>query len=1132
MATSPPTSPTASTGRSRTTSAGSSSTQRLALFAAGTLALTVMSAPVGTAADPPAPDGWTATPLAQDGPVEHAATSASGSMARSDEALLARTDGEVVPVMIKLDLDGAASYAGGTEGLAATSPQVTGKSLADNRGAVNRYLNHARGVTSDAAAAVADTVPAAEVTGSFEVAYGGLSALVPANQAKDLLKVPGVVAVQSDEAQEIQTDATPEFIGATEVWPSLGGSSTAGEGVVVGVLDTGIWPEHPSFADPGIDRPDVGAVGCEFGDGTNPALGDAFECNDKMLGAYAFLDTNVLVNGDLANDYCSGTECTARDDNGHGTHTSSTAAGSPVEEAVVLGVDRGPISGIAPGASVIMYRVCRPSCYQSDSVAAVNQAITDGVDVINFSIGGGTSPYTDPVELAFLDASAAGVSVNASAGNEGPGAGTAGHGGPWVTTVAASTSDRHFRTDIVLTAADGDTYTKVGDTVTDGIAGAAVVHASEVAPFDPLCQTPLPAGSVTGMVVVCDRGVNARVEKGYNVLQGGAAGMILLNLVTQGTQTDNHWLPTAHLEGPNDEIKEFLSAHEGVTATWGPGEPREVRGDVMAGFSSRGPLGPVLKPDVTAPGVQVLAGHTPTPNAIASGPPGELYQAIAGTSMASPHAAGAAALLTAAHPDWTPAEIKSALMTTSVQDVLEEDGVTATDPFDRGAGSIRVDRAAEPSFVLDVPTEDFYAAAAGELESVDLNLASVYVDPLPGTVTVERTVRNVTGTTQRFDALVSADPGVSITVSPKNPVVQKNSSITLTITIDTTAAAEGWNFGQITLAPKSKHYAAAVLPVAVNASDASLELSHSCEPTEITRSGSAECTASLTNLGATDTEVTASLTVDRKVVVSDVSAPATATATGWTFEGTVAGAHPPTVDSITEGGSPAGYLPLAAFGIAPVAGVGDESIVNFTTPAFQFGSETYTRVGMTSNGYAVVGGGAAADVQFLPPGIPDAAAPNNVLAPFWTDLNPAAGGALRVGSLTDGIDTWLVFEWSGVPAYGTTLTNSFQIWIQLGETESITYAYDQLLGAGANSWVMGAENREGSSGATLPLTDPTDADGTDWTVNTSPPTAGEEVTITYTASSRHAGTYPLRVEATAPALRTTVAEVVNLVVMR
>lgn len=1107
----------------------------LAVLATAALLVSAAGGTAGAApGDDPAPtERFTATPVQPDGEPVHAPKSASAQLAQSDPELLARTDGEVVPVMVKLDLDAAASYAGGVEGFAPTSPEVTGLALDENERAVESYLTHAAAVTGEAAEEVTEHVPEAEVTGTYEIAYGGLSALVPANRAKDLLDVPGVVAVQADRPMEIQTDVTPDFIGATEVWPSIGGSPTAGEGVIVGVLDTGIWPEHPSFADPGIDAPEGGPWACEFGDGSHPDLGAPFECNDKLIGAYEFLETNRLVTGDLAGDYCVGNVCSARDDNGHGTHTSSTAAGSPVESAVHLGVDRGPISGIAPGAHVIMYRVCRPSCYQSDSVAAVQQAIVDGVDVINFSIGGGTNPYADPVELAFLDATKAGISVNASAGNEGPGAGTAGHGGPWVTTTAASTSDRHFEAELTLAAGNGQTLTKVGSTVTDGASGP-VVHAQDIPGYaDALCLTPLPPGSATGKIVVCDRGTNARVDKGYNVREGGAVGMILLNLVTQGVNTDNHFLPAIHLEGPNDDVKAFVRGQAGVTASWGPGAPAQVRGDVMAGFSSRGPIGPVLKPDLTAPGVQVLAGQTPTPRTTESGPPGELFQAIAGTSMASPHAAGSAALLKAAHPDWTPAEIKSALMTTSVQDVLEEDGVTPTDPFDRGAGSLRVNRAARATFVMDVPSEDYEAAAAGLLHSIDLNLPSIQADPLPGTITVERTVRNVSGKTQPVKFVTTADPGVSITVSPKNPVVKAGESLTFSVTIDATAAEPGWRFGQITLDANPAASLDAVIPVAVNVAPSDLVLTHGCDPTSVPRNTTVTCTATLENNSTGDADVTMTLTAPKKVDVSAVSAPAAATSTGWSFTGTVEGAKPPQVTSITSGGSPAGYLPLSLFGIAPVTGVGDESLVNFNIPAFRYGGETYTRVAMDANGYVVIGGGTTADNECctIPP-LPNPARPNNVVAPLWTDLNPDQGGALRAGSLTDGVDTWIVLDWEGVPAWGTSLVNSFQVWIRLGTQEEVTMAYGTVQGAPASYDLQaGAENSDGTSGATVPAA-VNALSGTDWTVNTLPPAGGGSVTVTYEASSKQAGTYPLRVDASAPTVRATVSDVVDLLVTK
>ncbi len=404
-------------------------------------------------AAPPDPSRFTATPLTSIASQFDVPKSATGKVAKSDPALLKRTDAAVVSVMVKLDLDPVASYAGGVKGLKATSPAATKKPLKANKAAVAAYSKHANAVVADAAKDIRKASRAAKVGRSFTTAFGGVSVRLPANQAKALLAVDGVVAVQSDTLEQPLTDASPQFVGATKVWPSLGGSSTAGEGVVVGILDSGIWPEHPSLVDPGIGAPDGAPFACDFGDGS-AGLGAEFECNDKLVGAHVFVDTYLALLGAAPGEYCNASGCSARDADGHGTHTATTAAGSPVAHATVFGVDRGAVSGIAPGASVIAYRVCLDQgCYSSDSVAAVEQAISDGVDVINFSISGGANPYTDPVELAFYDANAAGISVNASAGNDGPGAATANHGGPWVTTVGASTSDRHFESSLTLSAA-------------------------------------------------------------------------------------------------------------------------------------------------------------------------------------------------------------------------------------------------------------------------------------------------------------------------------------------------------------------------------------------------------------------------------------------------------------------------------------------------------------------------------------------------------------------------------------------------------------------------------------------------------------------------------------------------------
>ena len=266
---------------------------RLAALLTSVVALVVGSAPLSSA--DPTPDTSRFTVGAQPTLASQltVAKSVTGRLAKSDPAVLKRTDGAPVSVMVKLDLDSVASYAGGVPGLAATSPAVTGKSLERNATAVAAYTRHADRVLAAAASDIQQSVPTVRVGASFSSAYGGIAVQVPANKAKDLLSVPGVVAVQADTLQHTLTDTTPQFVGATKVWPALGGPNKAGQGVIVGVLDSGVWPEHPSLADPGIAH--AGAVGrsCRASSATEAARrsGPAFACNDKLVGAHVFLDT-------------------------------------------------------------------------------------------------------------------------------------------------------------------------------------------------------------------------------------------------------------------------------------------------------------------------------------------------------------------------------------------------------------------------------------------------------------------------------------------------------------------------------------------------------------------------------------------------------------------------------------------------------------------------------------------------------------------------------------------------------------------------------------------------------------------------------------------------------------------------
>ena len=461
--------------------------------------------------------------------------------------------------MIKYAFTPTASYGGGVKGLQATSPRVTHSTLRKNIKAVSRYQAFANSKAARITAGIKRAVPSAKIGQLLTVAYGGVAARVPANKIAELLSQPGVVAVQRDSLNQPLDDNT-SFIGATNVWPALGGSSQAGSNVVIGMIDTGVWPEHPMMSPAGISAPTGGLKGCgDFATGGDVAhLGPAFSCNNKLIAAYAKTATYMAVVGSNGQEFCNNTTrvCSPRDSEGHGTHTTTTAGGDCVASAMLYGVERGPVCGIAPGAHIETFRVCLvQGCFSSDSVSAVQQAITDGVNVINFSISGGGSPFTDPVELAFLDAFNAGISVNASAGNSGPGAATSDHGGPWVTTVGASTGPRQFASTLHLTADGGATFDQSGVTLTNGISTPTpVVMAATLPGENALCQSTLAAGTATGKIVACQRGVNGRIDKGRRVLAGGAVGMILYNAVKQDQESDNHYLPAIHIDGPSAAV--------------------------------------------------------------------------------------------------------------------------------------------------------------------------------------------------------------------------------------------------------------------------------------------------------------------------------------------------------------------------------------------------------------------------------------------------------------------------------------------------------------------------------------------------------------------------------------------------
>jgi subtilisin family serine protease len=983
-------------------------------------------------------------------------------LAETDRSLLTLSGTEPTPILVKLDHDSVATYTGEVAGYRATSPAVTGEPL-DGDPAELRYDAYLADQEAKFAAALSRAVPDAEVGQSLRTVYGGVAVTVPANQIADVLAIDGVAAVQADELRQPLTDSSPAFIGADTLYPQLGGTDDAGQGTTIGVIDTGAWPEHPSFADLGNLDPRPGpALECSYGPDPTSGSTDPFECNNKLVGGADFLDTYHATEGDEQFPF------TARDDNGHGTHTMSTAAGNVLASAPVLGADHGPVNGIAPGAWVVMYRACGPGgCFSSDTSAAVGQAVLDGVDVINYSISGGTNPFTDATELAFLDAYAAGVFVSASAGNDGPGAATVNHVSPWVTTVAASTQTREFASTVSLSADNGDTLELAGTSITGG-AGPAPIVMSSAAPYnDPLCQAPAAAGIFDGVIVACERGVNARVEKGFNVLQGGADGMILFNPTLADTASDNHWLPAVHLADGTDFVA-FMTGHSGVTGSFTDGQKADGQGDVMAAFSSRGPGGLGVKPDITAPGVQILAGNIPIEGdpALGGGPAGEFFQAIQGTSMAAPHVAGSALLMRSLHPDWTPGQIKSALMSTGHQEVVKEDLTTPADPFDYGSGRVDLTVAGSVGLTLDETAANMVALGNDAVNAVHLNLPSINAPVMPGTLTTTRTVTNVTDRAQVYRVQVDSPADSRIRVSPSVFAIGSGKSRELRVTI-TSSAPEQQQFGEIRLVPSRSSLPTQHLPVAFVHQQGQVSLSSSCTPESINWLGTSTCTVVATNHAFSEMTVDLATTTDLNLLVTGADGADKTGPFRVELEGATLAEAVPGNPSLAPGTNPAGgWLPLAAF-TDPIA-VGDEEVVNFNTPPYVYAGQTFTQMGVTSNGYLVAGAATAQDVEFDPPGIPNPAPPNNVLAPFWTDLNGESAPGIRVVSLTDGVNSWLVVEWELNP-FGTTGNEQiFQIWLGINGVEDISYAYDPA-NLPTSPWPLevGAENVDGSDGDTL-----------------------------------------------------------------
>ncbi|XP_021283640.1 subtilisin-like protease SBT1.7 [Herrania umbratica] len=555
---------------------------------------------------------------------------------------------------------------------------------------------------------------------TYEYVIHGYSTRLTAEEAETLRKQPGILSVLPEVRYELHTTRTPEFLGlgrSSDLFPT---SNSMGE-VIVGILDTGVWPELKSFDDSELGAVPAGWKGeCQVGKNFNSS-----SCNRKLIGARFFSKGYEAAFGPVDENMESKSP---RDDDGHGTHTATTAAGSVVPNAELLGYASGTARGMASHARVAVYKVCwLGGCFGTDILAAMDAAVADGVDVLSMSIGGGISEYYgDTVAIGAFTAAAHGIFVSCSAGNSGPIPSSLSNVAPWITTVGAGTLDRDFPTSISL--GNGDKYSGVTlyngkqlpDSLVPLVYGGSVSNSSSGS----LCM----AGSlipekISGKIVVCDRGGSTRVQKGVVVKAAGGVGMILSNTYSFGEElvADAHLLPSAAVgQKAGDAIKKYISFNPNPTATIGPGTTKlgVQPSPVVAAFSSRGPnpvTPAILKPDIIAPGVNILAGWTSAvgPTGLDSDKRHVTFNIISGTSMSCPHVSGLAALLKAAHPEWSPAAIKSALMTTAytayksgekIKDVAT--GGPAT-PFDYGAGHADPVAALDPGLVYDASVDDY-----------------------------------------------------------------------------------------------------------------------------------------------------------------------------------------------------------------------------------------------------------------------------------------------------------------------------------------------------------------------------------------------------------------------------------------
>ncbi|KAJ1262601.1 hypothetical protein BS78_09G121100 [Paspalum vaginatum] len=607
------------------------------------------------------------------------------------------------------------------------------------------------------------------------------------------------------------TTRSPGFLGLVHgsgVWNATG----YGEGAIIGFLDTGIDEKHPSFRDDGMPPPPARWKG---------ACQPPVRCNNKLIGAASFVVDN-----------------TTDDDVGHGTHTTGTAAGRFVEGASAFGLGAGgTAAGTAPGAHLAVYKVCdAQGCFESDLLAGMDAAVKDGVDVLSLSLGGISTPLDkDPIAIGAFAAVSKGVLVVCAGGNSGPQPSTLSNEAPWILTVGAGSVDRSYRAAVRL--GDGEMFQ--GESLTQDKQFSSKVYPLYYSQGMNYCD--FFDANITGMVVVCDTETPVPPMSSIDaVREAGGAGVVFINEPDFGytiVLEKLYSLPMSQVTAVDGNkimgyaMKGSATTNHTATIVFNSTVVGVKPAPIVAAFSSRGPsvASPgVLKPDIMAPGLNILAAW-PSQVPVAEGPESShSFNVISGTSMATPHVTGIVALVKKAHPDWSPAAIKSAIMTTS--SAVDNEGHHIMDEEHRkasfysiGAGHVVPAKAVDPGLVYDLGDRDYAGyicrllgdaalkTIAGNtsltctevepISAAQLNYPAIVVPLRAEPFAVNRTVTNVGPAKSNYTAKIDTPKGLAIKVEPaelKFTKVKERKTFTVTVSAAGASAEQTLAEGALT----------------------------------------------------------------------------------------------------------------------------------------------------------------------------------------------------------------------------------------------------------------------------------------------------------------------------------------------